>query len=61
MADKTAVEIAEWEQRKAMYLKMGIDIEGTYKHQAWEELQPIAKALAKQKALKTVTRIEVAE
>ena len=57
----TAVEIAEWEQHKAMYQKMGIDIESEYKYQAWKELQPIVKALAKQEALKTVTIIEVAE
>ena len=61
MTDKNAVKIAEWEQHKAVYWKMGIDIEGAYKRQAWEAMQPIANALAKQGALKTVTRIEVTE
>lgn len=57
----TAVEIAEWEQRKAMYQKMGIDIEAEIHRQVWEELKPIRDALAMKEALKTVTIIEVTE
>ena len=57
----TAVEIAKWEELKEMYWKMGIDIETEYKRLMLKDLEPLAKALAKQEALKTVTIIEVAE
>ena len=57
----TATEIAEYEQTKEMYLKMGINIEGEWANQAWKETEPIRKALALQIALKTETVIEVAE
>ena len=40
---------------------MGIDIETEYKRQMLKDLEPLANALAKQEALKTVTIIEVAE
>ena len=55
----TAVEIAKWEEWKEIHWKMGIDIEGVYKRQMLKDLEPLAKALAKQEALKTVTIIEV--
>ena len=57
----TAVEIAKWEEWKDIHWKMGIDIETEYKRQMLKDLEPLAKALAKQEALKTVTIIEVAE
>jgi hypothetical protein len=55
----TATEIAEYEQEKEMYRKMGIDIESVWRQQAWKEMEPIRKALAMQEALKTETVIEV--
>ena len=55
----TATEIAEYEQTKEMYRKMGIDIESVWRQQAWKEMEPIRKALAMQAALKTETVIEV--
>ena len=55
----TATEIAEYEQTKEMYRKMGIDIESVWRQQAWEALKPVRKALMIQQALKTKTVIEV--
>lgn len=55
----TATEIAEYEQTKEMYRKMGINIESEWANQAWKETEPIRKALALQIALKTKTVIEV--
>lgn len=55
----TATEIAEYEQEKEMYRKMGIDIESVRANQRWKETEPIRKALALQIALKTQTVIEV--
>ena len=55
----TATEIAEYEQTKEMYRKMGIDIESVRRQQAWEALKPVRKALVVQEALKTETVIEV--
>jgi hypothetical protein len=55
----TAIEIAEYEQTKEMYRKMGIDIESVWRQQAWEALKPVRKALVIQAALKTETVIEV--
>ena len=49
----TATEIAEYEQTKEMYRKMGIDIESVRRQQAWEALKPVRKALFMQQALKT--------
>ena len=57
----TATEIAEYEQVKEMYRKMGIDIESVWRQQALEALKPVRKALVLQMALKTQTVIEVAE
>lgn len=57
----TATEIAEYEQTKEMYRKMGIDIEYLQRQQAWEALKPVRKALMIQQALKTETVIEVTE
>ena len=55
----TATEIAEYEQTKEMYRKMGIEIESVWRQQAWEALKPVRKALMIQQALKTKTVIEV--
>ena len=55
----TATEIAEYEQEKEMYRKMGIDIENVRRQQEWEALKPVRKALVIQAALKTKTVIEV--
>ena len=55
----TATEIAEYEQTKEMYRKMGINIESEWANQRWKETEPIRKALALQIALKTKTVIEV--
>ena len=55
----TATEIAEYEQTKEMYQKMGIDIESLWRQQAWEALKPVRKALMIQEALKTETVIFV--
>lgn len=55
----TATEIAEYEQTKEMYRKMGIDIESVWRQQEWEALKSVRKALALQIALKTQTVIEV--
>jgi len=55
----TATEIAEYEQKKEVYRKMGIDIESLWRQQAWEKLKPVRKALFMQEALKTKTVIEV--
>ncbi len=57
----TATEMAQYEQEMEMYRKMGIDIENECRQEEWKGLELIAKALAKQEALKTVTIIEVAE
>ena len=46
----TATEIAEYEQEKEVYRKMGIDIESVWRQQAWKEMEPIRKALAMQEA-----------
>ena len=54
----TATEIAEYEQVKEIYRKMGIDIESVWRQQAWRESEPIRKALAMQVALKVETVIE---
>lgn len=51
----TAVEIAQYEQEKEMYRKMGINIEAEIHRQAWENLKPIRKALFMEQALKTET------
>lgn len=53
----TATEIAECEQEKEMYRKMGIDIECLKRQQAWEATKPVRKALMIQEALKTETVI----
>ena len=53
----TATEIAEYEQEKEMYRKMGIDIESVRHQQAWKNTEPIRKALMMQEALKTETVI----
>ena len=55
----TATEIAEYEQTKEMYQKMGINIEGEWANQRWKETEPVRKALMMQQALKTETVIEV--
>ena len=57
----TATEIAEYEQTKEMYQKMGINIESEWANQRWKDTEPIRKALALQIALKTETVIEVTE
>ena len=57
----TATEIAEYEQVKEMYRKLGIDIERLRRQQEWEALKPLRKALMIQQALKTETVIEVTE
>ena len=55
----TATEIAEYEQEKEIYRKMGIDLESLWRQQAWEATEPVRKALMIQEALKTETVIEV--
>ena len=49
----TAVEIAKWEEWKEIHWKMGIDIETEYKRQMLKDLEPLAKVLAMQEALRT--------
>lgn len=55
----TATEIAEYEQEKEMYRRMGVDIESVRHQQAWEATEPLRKALVMQEALKTETVIEM--